>query len=256
MLSCYQKYGPGTICPRILLYPEHDTVHCDGAGVHFVGTLALRNGFRPLCEVPEESPTTVGGLISACLLVDRRLALEAGGFEEIYFFYFEDLEFCCKLRIRGQAILCDSSAVVHHDRGEGTPGLAFRGEENYPVRRAYYSMRNRWFTILTYYRLSTLLLLMPVLAAYELATVFLALLRGWMGAWARAWWWILTHRREVRERRRTAQGNRAIDDSELLQGGTIPLAPGLIGSGWVDSLIGFFSTCLNGYWRLARRLMN
>jgi GT2 family glycosyltransferase len=60
---------------------------------------------------------TVDWASGACLLV-RRVAAEAAGlFDERYFIYAEDVDFCAALRARGGLVLFAPSAEIAHLRG-------------------------------------------------------------------------------------------------------------------------------------------
>lgn len=251
LLAAQLDTGAAVICPRVILYPENRVIQADGAEAHFVGTLALRHGFAAVDQTPP-TRAVVGGAIGACMLIDRGKVLDAGGFDETYFFYFEDLEFMLRMRSLGHEFVCDAHATVFHDRGEGTPGLSFRGHERYPARRASLTMRHRLLTMLIHYRLRTLLVLSPALVVYELATLMLAIPRGWGGAWIGAWWWQLANHRLIRQKRRAVQLRRTRTDRELLSGGPLPLAPGLLRSALTRAPVRFLSGTLNAYWRLAR----
>jgi hypothetical protein len=50
----------------------------------------------------------------ACLLVRRAAAIDAGLFDERYFLYEEDVDFCAALRARGGRILFTPSATITH----------------------------------------------------------------------------------------------------------------------------------------------
>ena len=53
----------------------------------------------------------------ACLLVNREAMLKAGGFDERYFMYEEDVDLCAALRAQGGSILFTPAAEVTHLRG-------------------------------------------------------------------------------------------------------------------------------------------
>jgi N-acetylglucosaminyl-diphospho-decaprenol L-rhamnosyltransferase len=58
----------------------------------------------------------------ACLLVRREAALAAGLFDERFFLYEEDVDFCAALRARGGRILFTPRAtIVHHGGRSGAP---------------------------------------------------------------------------------------------------------------------------------------
>jgi GT2 family glycosyltransferase len=59
----------------------------------------------------------VDWVTGACLLIRRDAALSAGGFDEQYFMYEEDVDLCAALRARGGQILFTPRAEVVHRRG-------------------------------------------------------------------------------------------------------------------------------------------
>jgi GT2 family glycosyltransferase len=252
LVEAYERTRPAVVCPRVLLHPEHEMIHCDGAALHFVGTLRLRHGFRPLNGTPSEA-TSVDACVGACLLVDRGRVLDAGGFDEACFFYFEDLEFSMRLRITGHEFVCEPAAIVHHDRGAGAPGLAFRGEGEYPPLRAYHTMSGRLRTMLIHYRLRTLVVLSPALALYEFASLSAALSRGWGLEWLRAWWRQVRDAPDLWRRRRQSLRLRTRNDRELLSGGPLPLAPGFIRSRFAKMSVEALTKLLNIYWQAVHR---
>jgi GT2 family glycosyltransferase len=254
MVRAYEAQRPAVICPRIRLLPQRDVVQMQGAAPHFLGTLALRHGYAPLAEAPAESGY-IEGTTGGCMLVERSLILEAGGFDELFFFYMEDLEFTLRLRGMGHRFWCESLAEVFHEPAAGTPGLAFRGQGQYPQRRAYFTMRNRLLAVLIHYRLRTLLVLSPILALYEVASLAGAARKGCARQWLRAWWWPLANARSIAERRGRARRRRKVADKQILVGGTPPLAPGFLVSRLEERLVGIFSRVANGYWAVARHLI-
>jgi GT2 family glycosyltransferase len=226
-------------------------VQADGGEAHFLGTLKLRNGFSSLTGLVGTVRAGINACPSGCLLMDRRVARAVGGFNESYFFYLEDYEFSLRVRILGHKISFEPSALTFHDRGQGTK-LAFRGSGRYPTERAHLLMRNRMRTLLTHYALRTLIVLAPALLLYELVILVFALLRGWGGAWFRAWCWQFGHVRQLRAERRALQVRRVTPDREILSGGDLPLAPGLLGSPASRVLASALSRGLNAYWSIAR----
>jgi GT2 family glycosyltransferase len=59
-------------------------------------------------------PDWVGGMF---MLFPRSIYEAAGGFDQRYFLYYEDVDLCARLRLQGNlAILCPRARVVHHAR--------------------------------------------------------------------------------------------------------------------------------------------
>jgi GT2 family glycosyltransferase len=251
LVAAWQREQPTVVCPRIRLIPEREVVQADGAALHFLGTMILLNGHQPVDHAPAIAGP-VEGCIGACMLLDRRRVIEAGGFDELFFFYFEDLEFSMRLRETGHRFWFEPKALVYHERADGTPNLSFRGRGPYPPRRAYFTMRNRLLSMLIHYRLRTLLLLSPVLSLYELASFVAACRKGWPSQWYRAWSWQVANLSTIIARRRRMQRLRSVEDRELLVGGPPPLAPFFLESSVDFRLHAWFSRIVNGYWSRAR----
>lgn len=250
LLAGRDSTGAAIVCPRLLFSPDKGTIQCDGAAPHFLGTLILENANAELDH--GTAPHPVDGLISTFLLVDRDAAIAAGGFNESFFFYFEDLEFGLRMRLLGHKIVCASRAVVLHNRGTGYRGLSFRGAGGYPTKRAYLSMRNRLLTIAICFHWRTILIISPALVVYECATLALALARGWIPQWVRGWAWLVANRRQVSALRKDLQNRRCVPDSVVLHGSPLPLADGLFTNRLTGGLVKFLSGFFAVYWRIAR----
>jgi hypothetical protein len=251
MVQALEQPQVTVVCPRIRLIPERDVVQVDGAALHFLGTLILRHAYQHVDSTPADAGY-VDGCIGACMLMQRERVIEAGGFDELFFFYLEDMEFSMRLRSMGHRFWCEPSAEAFHERAAGTPDLSFRGSGPYPTRRAYYTMRNRLLSMLIHYRMRTLVILLPVLVLYELASFVIACKKGWPRQWFRAWSWQLTNLGTIAARRRKMQSSRSVDDRDLLVDGPPPLAPGFLQSALEKRLYGWLSKVVDGYWSLAR----
>ncbi len=254
LLRAHQAERATVTCPRIILLPVGNLVQTDGAENHFLGVMSLRNAHMSTVAAAEER-VEINSAIGACYLLERQAVLDAGGFDELYFFYLEDLEFSLRLRSMGHRFVFESRAVALHDRGLGTAGLSFRGTGDYPPRRAYLTMRNRLLSMFIHYQWRTLIVLSPALLLYELASLGYCLKRGWFVQWTHAWGELWQHRHEIAERRRKMHRSRKIADADILSGGQIPLSQGLLQSRLQLALVGTLSMLLNGYWRLVKILL-
>ena len=253
LVRAHVDTGAAVVCPRIRLIPERDTVQCDGAAAHFTGNMVLRHAYQPADATPAV-PAYVDGCIGASSLVDRRKVLDAGGWDEKIFLYFEDHEFCTRMRAQGHRFYSEPRALVYHDRVTQA-GLTFRGKGHYPARRAFLNIRDRWTVILTNYSLRTLIVLGPALLFYEAACFGIVILRGWLKPWFQAVWWHVTHLGPTLRRRREVQRKRRVADRDLLVGGPLPFTPGFVNSKWAAMGVSVLSATLDAYWRLTRRLI-
>jgi GT2 family glycosyltransferase len=194
------------------------------------------------------NPSPVGGCIGACMLFDRRIIESVGNFDDEFFFYFEDLEFSLRVRAMGHYIYCEPNALVLHERGGGTPEIAFRGQGSYPPLRVFYNIRHRWLTILLVYKLKTIILLVPVFLVYEIGTIIFVLKNGWINEWMQAIRSVASIHKKVKRNRERIQKNRVVGDGSLLSGGYLEFAPGVIESTFQTKLISLYSRSANSYW--------
>lgn len=254
LYEAYIQYSAAVVCPRILLYPDSQIVQCDGAVPHFVGTLKLRHAYQPFEILPTDA-VEIYGCIGACRLVDRRILLECGSFDDEYFLYFEDLEFSLRIRVFGYKIICEPKALVYHDRGLGTPHLSFRGRESYPSRRFHINVRQRIMTILIYYKIKTIFVLFPSLLLYEITSIVVAVQRGWIKTYLSAIISVVAAHSHITTRRQFLLKNRKRSDRELIAGGELPMAKGFLRTNRERKLVSIFSKILNFYWKFVRNLI-
>ena len=245
--------GADVIVPRLVLLPEN-LIQADGADLHFVGSMHLRHGRLPVHAAPVER-LPIGTFSSSCLLINRTVVLDVRGFDERFFMVQEDTELGLRLRALGYRLVCEPQATALHERGAGTPALSFRDSGHYPRRKAFLTQRNRIRMVLLNYQFRTLLLLMPALLVFELASLVFTVRKGFSSTWFQAWRWQWTNRAEIYSRRQWIQSRRVVDDKQLLIGGVLPLAPGLVDRGLVRWLVSILSMLLNGYWQVVRRLL-
>lgn len=80
-------------------------------------------GRRPKARPASAPVVDVETLVGACLLVRREAVAEVGGFDEAFFFYFEETEWCLRLRRAGWRVVHVASATVVHGKGESVGTL-------------------------------------------------------------------------------------------------------------------------------------
>jgi GT2 family glycosyltransferase len=90
-----------------------------GAAAHFAG-YAYQEGFRkPAHRYADQKPAPSLFACGGAMLIERKVFLEVGGFDEDYFIYYEDLDLGWRLWVLGYEVWYAPEAVVHH-RHHGT----------------------------------------------------------------------------------------------------------------------------------------
>lgn len=241
----------GMVQARSLCGDDPNVVHYDGGDLHFLGTLVLRNWYRPLAEA--DRPTgPIGAAIALCFLTKRSLYQQVGGFDENLFILYEDNEFAYKLRMRGHTVwLCPDALCTHL---AGTAGLSVRGEGRYPGRRTFLHSRNRWYVLLTCMRWRTFWLTVPAQLLYGVVYAAFGVRRGHLGDWLRGKWELLCLLPKAIRARKQAQQGRTVPDRDLLIAAPVTLNPGLAEKGFAAALRRGLDHFFCGYWKVVRRL--
>lgn len=80
----------------------------------------------------------------ACVLIRREALVAAGPMDEGYFMYFEDADYCARVRRAGYRVVYEPAARVVHLRGGTAPVKALMNAKKRPPAY-YYAARTRYF---------------------------------------------------------------------------------------------------------------
>lgn len=92
----------------------------------------------------QATPYSVPWLSGAALMVRADVFRAAGGFDERYFLYYEDIDLCRRLRARGGTLVLDPQLLIRHHGGASAP-RPFRVAASDQAEDAYFARyRARW----------------------------------------------------------------------------------------------------------------
>jgi len=247
-----QKPAAAIAVPRVLYERDPEIIQYEGADCHFLGMMMPRHANQPVSAVPTETVQTTS-LITCCFLMDRARLRAIDFFDEDFGFNLEDHDFGVRVCLLGHEIWVNSAASVHH--GGGSDGLSYRPGYAVSSRRMLFLIRNRWFVIAKAYRLRTVLLLLPLLLFYELATLTGAMKKGH----AREWWTaarqFVHHWSALRTKRARVQSTRRMADRHIFRNGPLPLTTAMRSSRMDRFAVALIERIVRGYWRCVRPLL-
>ncbi|MGQ9840674.1 MAG: glycosyltransferase family 2 protein [Anaerolineae bacterium] len=116
---------------------------------------------RPLHNWAVAEPIRADWVSGACLLVRRAAIEQVGGLDEAMFMYFEDNDWCRRMRLAGWQVWYVPTVAITHIGGAGL-------KQNPAARQAYY--RSLAYFYRKHYGPLAQAFLLPALAAYRLAT--------------------------------------------------------------------------------------
>jgi N-acetylglucosaminyl-diphospho-decaprenol L-rhamnosyltransferase len=221
----------------LVTLPGGHVVNTAGNLVHWLGFGWAGGMGTPVSEIATEDGEV--GFASGAALVVRRQAWDAaGGFDERYFMYGEDLDLSLRLRLAGWRIGVVPAARVEHDYS------FVRGDYKW-----FHLERNRWWTLLTAYPAPLLALTLPALLAFEVALLVVAWRGAWLRAKLRAQAAVLRALPQTLRRRREVQATAAVTPSAFAEWLTASLdSPYLAGAARVPRLV----AAQAWFWRLVR----
>lgn len=178
---------------KILLYPKneeekkHPKINTLGNLIHFLGFGITSHYNEPdkscLQTSPYPSPSQgegkiykereeypkIKGYASGCSFIIKKEAIDKiGGYNEDYWMYHDDIEMSWKVKLAGYKIVLAPKSIMYH-----------KYEFSRSIMMLYYIERNRYITIFSFYRLPTILLILPVLILMDLGMLFYSMFNGY-----------------------------------------------------------------------------
>lgn len=231
-----------SVTPRLVYADRPERIYFDGAQVHF---LALTTRSRRGVEVDQgETDEPFESIGSGIMMLDREMAGDMGYFDPAYpFGWGSDGEFHHRARLRGYSCLHVPRAVFRHVARE-------HGRE-----RSRGQLTNRYRVMATLYDRRTLILLAPVLLAFEVALTLVAAVAGFFGERFTAIRSIWGEREAVLARRREIQSHRSVGDAQVLSSGPLALPGMMRDSRAMRSLSRVAGGLSDAYWGLVSPLL-
>jgi GT2 family glycosyltransferase len=192
----------------MLLHPETDRINSAGNALHYLGFgyCQYYKYKKETVVLPEVSD--VGYISGGAIMLRTDLLKTHGLWDEDYFMYHEDTDYSLRLRMQNYRTVLIRDAEFFH-----------KYQFSKSISKYYWMERNRYTILLLYYRIPTLLLLLPVLIALEIGMWFFALKGGWWKEKVKVYkYWSKGKNWKIwLGKRKGIQENRQISDRELLK---------------------------------------
>jgi GT2 family glycosyltransferase len=222
----------GAAGSKLLLYHLPGKMNSAGANIVFNG------GGHDIGFMADDSLTynvrgPRGAVCAASMIVRREEFLSLGGFDPLYFMYFEDVDLCWRYWLSGYKVLYVPQSVVYHRFGGTT------GSSRHVPLRVFYGTRNALFNILKNYESRHIFLPLCFNVLHHAAKFlgFIATLRLRSAQEIpKAYGSLMYHLSEVMQKRRIIQTGRKVTDRFLFE----------------NSLVVTLGTALKEYFRLRK----
>jgi GT2 family glycosyltransferase len=205
-LNCDASVSPNWLEPIVELIEKDNTIGCVGAelmcsenreiilshgtGIHLSGiSYAKDRGKKAWIS----GPIDVGGISGGAFLIDREFFLEIGGFESLFFLYYEDTDLALRIRLHGKRCVVVPGARVYHNC-----------ESRFGVRKIFFLERNRYLSLFSLMNPLMLLIMLPSMMIFEIISWGYCLLNGREAIWSKfkAWKSIYEYKEFIKARRK------------------------------------------------------
>ena len=152
----------------------------------------------------------------AVMFIRRSVLTDTNGlFDETYFMFYEDVDFCWRVRLMGYKIVVLHNSVVYHKRGGTVSGTLMKMEPLY----VFTNTRNRLTTLLKNYSTSNAIRFIPASVGMELLKGSFLVLSRKVAAGLSCYKGTLSFFSGLRgtmQRRAVVQGKRRINDKDIM----------------------------------------
>jgi GT2 family glycosyltransferase len=223
--------------PVVVYAQRPDLIQYADTSLHFICEAINPYLDRPVAERGDDAREI--GVASTCaLLLQRRVAIDIGLFDERYFIGKEDGDFTHRARMAGYSILELPAARVRH-RVKPRSAWLF-----------YFQIRNRWHFLLKNYEWRTLFCIAPALAVHEVLQVLLLVSKGHGVTWVKAAAGLMRMLPTLGRDRALMYRIRVKRDTELLEDGALVVRSDI--GGGIGRLRPAYERLLSAYWRMLR----
>ncbi len=129
----------GIVAPRINYYDQPNKIWTDGGKIKRIRGSGFAYSDKLESEV-EQTDKEVSFVSGCCLLIKKEVFLNVGLFDENYFLYNEDTDFCLRTLKAGFRIYVIPQSKIYHKVNRST-------EKKLPLLPLYYTTRNRLYFV-------------------------------------------------------------------------------------------------------------
>lgn len=227
------------ICGSKILFLENPSlVDYAGGYLHILGGGISLFIWKEDHTVLIRSPTDVGYVCGACLLVKREVFKKLGGFDNDYFMYSDEGDLCWRCWLQGYRVVFVPSSVVYHKkeasikRGRSEREYYLYGEKGNPFvkgrilsdLRVYYGNRNSLSNIVKNLEFKNILI--GIIGSFIYSILQVVILQSqkkpkYTLLLCKAWLSFLKELRNTWKKRMSIQRNRLKSDKDLFSKGIL-----------------------------------
>lgn len=208
--AAYQEERIGIVQSKIYLYEKDKNqnfkINSLGNCFHYLGFGYCSGEGQKESQLMDWQPKEICYASGASMYVKGKVIQEIGFFDEDFFMYHDDTEFCFRARQAGWKIILAPESILWHKYD------FYRNKS-----KIYFIERNRFLVLFYFLKWPTILLILPSLFFVELSLLFFSLINGWWKEKLRSLFYFAkwSHLKLLWKKRKTIQTRRKISDREF-----------------------------------------
>ena len=115
----------GIVGCKIMYFPKNNIIWYGGGYIDWFKFIGEHYGMREIDKGQCDEEKEIDFMTGCCMLIKKEVFQKTGFLSKDYFMYFEDVDFCVKVRDAGYKILYNPKAIIYHK-----VGLSSGGEES------------------------------------------------------------------------------------------------------------------------------
>lgn len=192
----------------MMLDPEKNLINSSGNKFHYLGFGYTDEYRTDIYTINLPKIKNIGYASGAAVMMRTDLLLKYGLWDVDYFMYHEDTDYSLRMKMMGHRVVLARDSVFYH-----------KYQFSKSIQKYYWMERNRYTVLFVFFKVPTILLLLPIFIPLEIGLFLFSLKNGWWkekiktyGYWIRPAHWKLWYKKRV-----YIQKNRTISDRELLK---------------------------------------
>lgn len=206
METASQNKEAGAVQSKILSYKDKSVINSTGNKIHFLGFGYCEDYGVKDYEV--ENNKEINYASGCSVLYKSEILKKIGMYDEEFFMYHEDTDLSWRIWQAGYKVILASNAIVYH-----------KYEFNRSMLQFYFMERNRFLTIVTNYKIGTLLLIFPAFLLMELGLFMFSIKNKTWKTKLRVYWYFISPLNWIKlyKSRVTKQKHRKIKDKDIVK---------------------------------------
>ena len=152
-----KRQNVGAIGCRIMYYDNKKLINYNGGKINWLKASTIHEDYKKEYKTNGQDFKYTEFITGCCMLIKKEVIEKVGLLPEEYFMYYEDLDYCIKVKEAGYKLGVLTTSVIYHkvsssSGGENSPFSIKWGNRNRRIFiEKYKKYTKRVFTIITYY---------------------------------------------------------------------------------------------------------